>query len=283
MAENQDSKTNLDSVAPTNNDETRTDINHMSIKIPIFSTAHCAGWFRIVRAQFQLAKVTQSKTKFYQCLGALNPDIVGHLPTEVLDSEDYIVLKEKILKNYEQSKGDVFDQLMAKTQLIGKPSQIMNQLQRLASRVGVGDDLVRHRFLQAMSDAIKPVLVAQQSLSLEQLANLADELSTFTTQSSINSVNFRNENSSSKNNYNFSNNNRSNSLQRDHVPLGVRPFYIDQKPKVCRGHLFYGEKSRTCKVWCKWPAKDKNKLKIEATSRPSSRSSSPVSGNEARD
>ena len=62
------------------------------------------------------------------------------------------------------------------------------------------------------------------------------------------------------------------------LPINVRPFYRDQRTQICRGHLYFGETSRSCKPWCKWP--NKKNLNIHPSSRLSSptpsRSSSPT-------
>ena len=43
--------------------------------------------------------------------------------------------------------------------------------------------------------------------------------------------------------------------QESAIPIGLRPFSPDQRPRVCRRHLYFGENSRTCKPWCRWPNK----------------------------
>ena len=34
------------------------------------------------------------------------------------------------------------------------------------------------------------------------------------------------------------------------IPIGVRSFQEDQRPQVCRYHLHYGNKAKSCKRWC---------------------------------
>jgi hypothetical protein len=59
----------------------------------------------------------------------------------------------------------------------GRPSYYLQELNSIAARVGVSEDLVRHQFEQALPPAISPVLAAQRELTLQQLGTLADELS----------------------------------------------------------------------------------------------------------
>ena len=43
---------------------------------------------------------------------------------------------------------------MNETSLTGRPSMFLHELMSLANKVGVGEDLVRHRFIQALPAAI---------------------------------------------------------------------------------------------------------------------------------
>jgi hypothetical protein len=157
----------------------------------------------------------------------------------------------------------------------------MLELKQLATRAGVGEELVRHRFLQSMGENLRPILATQKTLTLDQLAALADELSTLTPVSAnINAV--KSSPVSQKDESHFSGGNHARQMQTS-IPFGLRPFRPNQRPRVCRGHLYYGENSRTCKKWCRWPNKSED-LKIEASSRPPSRTSSPSpAGNGHRD
>lgn len=35
----------------------------------------------------------------------------------------------------------------------------------------------------------------------------------------------------------------------------LTPFNKDQRPKVCRWHIFFGSAARKCNTWCQWPQK----------------------------
>ena len=51
------------------------------------------------------------------------------------------------------------------------------------------------------------------------------------------------------------------------IPYSVHPFTAEQRPKVCRFHLYYGDKARRCSPWCQWPEKTTD-LQIMPSSRP---------------
>ena len=59
----------------------------------------------------------------------------------------------------------------------------------------------------------------------------------------------------------------------DSIPNNVKAFHSNQRPRVCRAHIYFGNFARTCKPWCILKSPE---LSIQPSSRPASRSSSPV-------
>ena len=244
------------------------------LKIPAFMEAAVPGWFAILNAQFILNKITKNKTKFYHTLTALPPDTVCKLDSAVISNEDYDALKGAVSNLYERTKPELFERLISKahTSVTGRPSLFLAELRDIASKVGVGDELVRHKFLQCVDPNIAAVLAAQD-LPLPQLGRLADELLPFmkkTTGSAYMVPTGRPDNAAT---------NRPtrtpSSARPNQPPLGVMPFSDGQRPKVCRAHIYFGTAARTCRPWCQWPNKPAH-LRIESSSRPASRSNSPV-------
>ena len=262
----------------------------VSIKAPVFSETSPALWFRILEAQFNIKGIMQSKTKYYHALSSLPTEILDNVPPDIIEGEDYATLKDAVVSFYEQTKPELFAKLTSSAGMTGRPSVYLRRLQQVASKVKVGDDLVKHQFIKTLPSTIAPVVAAQSSLTLTQLGAMADELMPLHTQ--INNV-VKHEANSTENrgrsNFNSGNaegnhnqgnqgyhNRNQNSHQRNfNSHLGVKPFHPDQKPKICRGHIYYADNSRTCKNWCKYP--NKANCQIQPSSRPASRSSSPVS------
>lgn len=258
-----------------------TNTHHIAIKPPQFSSTHVNGWFEILEAQFELAKVTQESTKFYHALAALSADTVSRISNEILRKKEYETLKTTVKDIFEQSKSEIFQKLISTVSMgIGKPSQFLRDLQCQAQKVGIGDDLIRHQFLQAIPHSVAPVLAAQTGLSLDELGKLADDLVPLARGGTINaaSSSFRNSSPERRRENRDSSGDRGRSVERGKdLHVGLKPFYHDQRPMVCRAHIYFGTKAKTCKPWCRFPKGD-NKIIIE----PSSRSSSPHPGNESR-
>ena len=238
-------------------------IHHVAVKPPIFSVDTAASWFQILEAQLHLAHVTNCTTQFYHAIAALPPEVINTLSPAILDAKDFQTLKSAVLSEHEKTKPELFEKLIAATTMCGRPSAFLTDIQRTAEKLGIGEELVRHKFLQALPTTIAPVIASQKTLSLAQLGVLADELLTFSKQS----VFAVKQAPTSSHNY------QPQAARQSNQP-GLQPFSPGQRPQVCRAHIFFAGRARTCKPWCKWP--DKTNCSIRPSSRPPSRSSSPA-------
>ena len=249
---------------------------NVSVKPAEFSEAHAAGWFAVLEAQFQLARISTTSTKFYHALAHLPASVAYRLPTTVTASGDYDILKESTLSLLEKSKPELFNSLTASHKPIGRPSIFLQDLKKTADKVGVGEAFIRHKFIQAMPTTITPVLAAQNALELEQLGSLADELVSMTSNSnsnlSISALNQYSAETPHRPRYT-----RTQPPSNTSSRLGVLSFHEGQRPKVCRAHLYFGEEAKTCRHWCKWP--NKARCNIQPNSRPPTPSTSPDRSN----
>ena len=266
-----------------NNPEEAAQVRAVSIKAPEFSPACSSTYFRILEAQFNLNNITVSRTKFFHAIASLPTTVVDNISTTILDSSDYDEIKKAVIAFYEKTKPELFAKLISSTIMTGRPSANLRELGQIASKVGAGDDLVRHQFIQTLPSTISPVIASQKSLNLAQLGVMADELMPLHTQ--INNLNLSDK--SEKNYYVENKSSRrfaqpSANNNNTEIPYGVQPFRENQRPKICRFHIYYGNNANRCKPCCHYP--DKAKCSMQPASRPgspnrnfepSSRSSSP--------
>ena len=237
-------------------------VEHVTIKMPDFMESAVMGWFKILEAQFTLKGVTTSATKFLHVLATLPANIVSKIPEAIILSNKYEKLKDAVISIYEETKPELLDKLMSSTTMAGRPSVYLAEMLTVAARIGVNDTVVRHKFIQNLLESVRPVIAAQQEVPTDQLGKLTDNLLPYFNKSS--SV-FHVENSSSSPNY-------TRKRHSGNLPSGLKPFNADQRPKVCRAHLYFAEKARNCRPWCRWP--NKSTCKIFPNSRSSSRNSS---------
>ena len=243
-----------------------TSASAVAVKAPMFTEKAPLAWFKILEAQFHLANITKNETKFYHALASLPPDLVAQLSTDVLNQADYDELRSSVCEHHETSKPELIDRFLASTTMTGRPSHYLAEMRRLASQIGVNEDLIRHKFQHAMPPLIAPILATQRTISLDDLGRLADELIALNPfQDRVSSISPKSHSVQS----------RFTSVTATSPPSlqGLQPFSPNQKQKVCRWHIFFGGEAKKCRPWCQWP----NKLPCTILdSRTSSRASSPT-------
>lgn len=251
----------------------------VSVKPAKFDENSPTAWFAILEAQFNIAGITVSKTQFYHALSHLPTKTVSSLDSALIAAADYDRLKTAVIDFHEATKPELIEEFIRQNPLTGRPSHYLAELQKIAGKVGVKEDFVRHKFQQALPSTIGPIIATQKTTPLADLGKLADELvAVLPANNSVAAV--THSQGGSPNNYQHDGRNRQysgNYRARSPHPnrfrdLNLQPFSSGQRAKVCRAHIFYGEKARTCKNWCHWPSKQN--CVIQKSAAPS-RSNSP--------
>ena len=206
-----------------------------------------------MEAQFKRAHITDSGTKFYHVLASLPIEVASVLKDDLIASEDYNRLKASIREHFEASKAELFEDLISKTPLVGKPSLWLSELEKKALRLGITQDLVKHKFLQAVPQNVRMILVPHQdSMTLTQLGQLADDIVRVSRPGVVNEVNAVRAAPQPERQPNVP---PAPAVQQARNEIGLRPFFEGQRPRVCRAHLYYGSKAKHCRNWCHWPNK----------------------------
>ena len=163
-----------------------------------------------------------------------------------------------------------------------RPTQLATEIRQKFREVGLAADemVIKSKLLTAFPASLRASLVGHDDLPLESFVKVADSMLAVTqnTQPSnpfqIAPIHDKPQNDFHRSQHNFAKS-RNESLQR----YTVRPFYSNQRPVVCNAHIFYGDRARTCRHWCRWPNKP-NKILPQNVPTPSqSRSSSPTPTN----
>ena len=220
-------------------EQTGAETTHLvNIKAPEFMETAVNGWFTILEAQFHLRNVTASKTKFYAVISSLPAEEVGKLPNAIFASQDYEELKRTLMEAHEQTKPELQEKLMSARTISGRPSACSHEMLSVAKQIEISDDIVRHKFLPALS----PVIASQKDLNHTQLGKLADELmqllnndKAFVVQRPLSTKN------NSQTNY------KGKYSQDTSVLPNVRPYRSNQRTKICRAHIYFANEARTCK------------------------------------
>ena len=267
-----------------------------NVKVPDFHDAAAPAWFLILESQFTLHDVVNDAVKFAHAISCLPVEHIPRIHHQIIADRNYVELKKAVIDFYEQTKPELFEKLISSQSIAGRrPSAFLSEISMTAQKVGISDDLVRHKFLQSVDQRMSAVLASMKDLTLPALGKLADELQTFTppahqapiyaAQPPVYPVQdndrsrpayrdqYQPRGRSPPRNYHGSFQPRSPSRNFDgsNRPRsdGLTPFNSDQRPKVCRWHIFFGPAANTCTPWCKWPDKGhvKNVLRPRSPSR----------------
>ena len=211
----------------------------VSMKMPTFMHSAMNCWFAICEAQFKLGHIKNENTKFFYVLSLLPPEVVSSLPSIILALKKYTGLKNAVITRHEKTKPEMSEKLMAKAQMMGKPSKYLHEFMSTASKVGVGDKLVSHKIIQALRPEITLVIAAVKNASLLKLGTLAGTIVPFLKPRMVQNITTP---SMSKH--------TSSTGPMPSITYNTRPFPENQKPRICCGHLYYAVRSRTCKPWC---------------------------------
>jgi hypothetical protein len=239
-------------------------VARVSIKPPEFYRRNPTVWFKQIESQFALANLTRSQTKFHHVMGALPEDVACYLPDDITT---YETLKEQVLQTYQKTRQELLEEALGTITLDGqKPSVCLARIKRKLADCGLTPDeeVVRHRLLQAMPHQIRLTLSAHTNLGLSEFAKVADTIYGY--QQDNFTVAAIGQPSTSK--YQAARNFHQEEGNSNYG--SIQPFSAGQKPKLCRFHVYYADKAKRCKPWCKWPGR-----KPQITD-PSSRASSPA-------
>ena len=93
---------------------------------------------------------TASKTKFYTVILLLPAEEVGKLSNATLASQDYKELKWTLIEAHEQTKLELLEKLMSAMTISGQLLAYLHEMLSIAKRISISDDIVRHKFQQAL-------------------------------------------------------------------------------------------------------------------------------------
>jgi len=270
-------------------------IRHISIKPPPFYKSNPQTWFLQMESQFALGNITSSTTKFHHVLAALPEDIASNVPTT---SCDYDVLKGEILNSLKANKHILIQQALNTVEMGNKrPTQFVNEIKRRFSEIGLAPDdtIIKARLSAALPTQIRTALVGHDDSSLDNYVRIADSMlavaqpvtnpfhmgeiqNTLPTDESISSPPHPNCYPSYQRYPSYSHHvvgQIKQSPHSRHFTSTVRPYYEGQRPRVCNSHIFYAERARHCRPWCRWPNKPAHIMRDNEKTPHQSRPASP--------
>jgi len=258
-------------------------IGHVSIKPPPFYVSNPQTWFLQLESQFALAGITSSATKFHHVLAALPEDVAVNIAST---SNDYESLKKEILNNLKANKHVLIQQALNTVEMGNKrPAQFVSEIKRRFTDVGLtpDDDVIKARLSAALSPQIRTALVGHDDATLDNYVKIADSMLAVAQPNNnpfhMGEIRSALPHSENQHPHSYS----SHQFRQSNAPppprtsqTDVRPFYSGQRPRICNAHIFYAERARTCRRWCRWPQKPRHILKDSDKTPRQSRPSSPL-------
>lgn len=163
-----------------------TEICRVAVRIPPFWPDEPEIWFAQVEGQFSIANITSDTTKFHYVIGQLEPQYAKEVKDIIVNppaTEKYQKIKGELIKRLSSSHEKKVNQLLIHEELGDrKPSQFLRHLQNLAGS-NVPEDFIKTIWTNRLPENIQTVMAAQTTLSLEELADIADRIKDITTPS----------------------------------------------------------------------------------------------------
>ena len=241
-------------------------VARMQIKPPPFYSKSPALWFKQMESQFFLAGINSPVTKYHHAMAVLPEDVVCNVTD--LAADNYDELKSAVLDSLKANRFELIDRAMAALELGDrKPSHLVTEIKRRFSDVGIDveDTIVKSRLLSALPPHIRSALVGHEDADLKTFAKIADSMLAVSPAATPFRIGRTNINTAT-----------SNSPRQPAHSFAPRPFYPDQRPKVCNSHIYYGARARTCRSWCQWPGTKPRILRPGDRTPSHSRAASPT-------
>ena len=154
-------------------------IYRVAVRLPPFWPDRPGLWFAQAEAQFELASVTNERTKFNHIISQLDyrhaaevEDVITSPP----EHEPYKTLKTELVRRLSTSRDQRVRQLLMHEEMGDrKPSQFLRHLKSLAP--DVPDDFLRSIWSSRLPSHIQAILAGQAEGNLDSASQLADRIS----------------------------------------------------------------------------------------------------------
>lgn len=254
-------------------------VNRIAVKIPPFYRANPATWFRQIESQFIIGGITADITKYHYVVANLPEDVALSFLDLSDEQPSYQALKQAVTTLYQKSKSELIEEALGTVSLDGqKPSLVVARIRRKLRECNltVDDDLLRHKLLQALPVTARTAMAGHQALPPEEFAKLADTILQFVQPGVDCALTHATASSATAPVYR-ANYNQSAGFGDSSSSQTVYPFSAGQKPMICRYHVYFADKAKRCKDWCRWPGAKPSQR--DPSSRPSSPSVASNQGN----
>lgn len=226
-------------------------VSAVSVKVPPLYRNNPEAWFRTLESQFHLARITSEETKYHYLVAHLPEDISSMLITAATPRL-YEPLKAAIAGMLQKSQQEKINEILATSDLGGdKPSIFVKKLNAKMSECGMAScpDMLKATLIRCLPSELRIALSGFQKETPEKLAEIADFMISY--HNTAGSVSAVQPQMSPMYQARLKEEPQHRQLQ---PPSSLAPFKPGQRPVVCRAHVYYGVRARTCRPWCRFPS-----------------------------
>lgn len=160
-------------------DASGSSVDRVAVRLPPFWPEDPEVWFVQAEAQFLISGIKEDTTKFYQVISQLDQRYIKEIKDVVKNpppTGKYEKLKLELTKRLSISRERQITQLLSHEELGDrKPSQFLRHLKTLAAGE-VSDDFLRSLWANRLPPFVRGIIASRTSGSLEDAAELADQI-----------------------------------------------------------------------------------------------------------
>ena len=149
-----------------------------SVQLPMFDKAEPDAWFILADANFNLRKVTDSRTKYWYVLSKFDSTTLRKLSTFLKrprSDDPYQELRDKLCQTYEPPLEQKIDALLAVTDMGDeRPVEFGLELQHLALEASI-NDILKQIFLRCLLQHIITAITSSLNDKFETIMMAADK------------------------------------------------------------------------------------------------------------
>ena len=219
-------------------------VNATAVKLPQFWQGNPEVWFKQIESQFstRVPAITTQQTKFDYVIQALDNSSADKVQSIILNppEEPYNKIKSALIAAFGKSQAQK-DQELLNLNGLGdrKPSELLQHMRNLNADP---ETLFKALFMAQLPHEARRILASSSKTELDELAVEADrivEVSRLANELPVNAINQGARN-------------RVDTPQRVRSSVEPRTGTWPTIPGVCKYHLRYGERARSCVRPCKF-------------------------------
>ena len=168
-------------------------ISTVNLKLPAYWPSDPEVWFIQVEAYFAARRITSQKTMYREVISSLEPQYVMEIRDLLITppkTDPYTAVKNALIARTQKSEQTRLRELLHNEELGDQtPSKLLRRMQQLLGGKAIDASLFRELFVQRLPEAVRLILaVTPSSLSIDELARLADKVQESSSTVSVNAA-----------------------------------------------------------------------------------------------